>query len=63
MHVFAVGKNDLVNSWNLIEGGIANPNIGSSSVDVANCKMWPNVISPRRPPKIHKCKYYSMLNY
>jgi hypothetical protein len=25
--------------------------------------MWPNVISPHRPPKIHKCKYYSMLNY
>lgn len=49
MQVLASGKKDFVTSQNLIFGANLKPSNGSSSVEVANCKIDSNLISPRRP--------------
>ena len=45
----ASGKKDFVTSQNLIFGANLKPSNGSSSLEVSNCKIDSNLISPRRP--------------
>ena len=51
MHVFAVGKNELLYSTNDIEGEMPNPRVGSASAPVINCKTSCIDTPSRLPPE------------
>lgn len=58
MHLFAVGKTDVLTSENSMHGCILKPNMGSSVVPVPNCNTFSNVIGFLLPP-FKKCSIYN----
>ena len=60
IHVFAVGKKELLLITNVIDGSSVNPRIGSSSLPVTNCRILCNVMLPLRPPAKLKKKNYKI---